>query len=90
MRRGGCEAEHSVHANSTVSKSGVAPLPDEVTGGRVQEPDREVRWWWWEGGQRRGQWAGEWWDCRNGVDRGPEDEWQEGRWNEEEGNTVRG
>lgn len=27
---------------------------------------------------------------RNGVDRGPEDEWQEGRWNEEEENTVRG
>lgn len=28
-RRGGCEAQQSVHTNSTVSKSGAAPLPDE-------------------------------------------------------------
>lgn len=41
-RRGGCEAQHSVHTNSTVSKSGAAPLPDEGRGGRELGPDREV------------------------------------------------
>lgn len=41
-RRGGCEAQHSVHTNSTVSKSGAVPLPDEGRGGRVLGPDREV------------------------------------------------
>lgn len=41
-RRGGCEAQHSVHTNSTVSKSGAAPLPDEGRGGRERGPDREV------------------------------------------------
>lgn len=41
-RRGGCEAQHSVHTNSTVSKNGAAPLPDEGRGGRELGPDRKV------------------------------------------------
>lgn len=49
-RRGGCEAQHSVHTNSTVSKSGAAPLPDEGRGGREQGPDREV-------GREGGRWT---------------------------------
>lgn len=40
-RRGGCEAQHSVNRNSSVSKSGAVPLPDEGRGGRVLGPDRE-------------------------------------------------
>jgi len=73
-RRGGCEAQHSVHTNSTVSKSGVAPLPDEGKRGRELGPDREVV-------VRRGG---------REMDRGPEDEWQEGKCREEEEDTVRG
>lgn len=42
-RRGGCEAQNSVHTNSTVSKTGAALLPDEERGGRELGPDREVR-----------------------------------------------
>lgn len=41
-RRGGCEAQHSVHTNSTVSKSGGAPMLDEARGGRELGPDRDV------------------------------------------------
>lgn len=62
-RRGGCEAQHSVHTNSTVSKSGAAPLPDEGRGGSELGPDREVV-------REGGRWTedlkmnGEWEKCR--------------------------
>lgn len=80
-RRGGCEAQHSVHTNSTVSKTGAAPLPDEGRGGREQGLDREVvRKEGREGGREAGK----------EMDRGPEDEWRGEKCREEEENTVRG